>query len=89
MLKIILARLQQGHQTMKYPDGPPPKLSGRFRGHPVLDAGKCRKDCRACVEACPTGAMAIRDNQPVIDMGKCLFCDACAQACPEQAIVVE
>ena len=51
MLKIILARLQQGHQTMKYPDGPPPKLSGRFRGHPVLDAGKCRKDCRACVEA--------------------------------------
>jgi Ni,Fe-hydrogenase III small subunit len=26
MFKIILARLQQGHRTMKYPDGPLPEL---------------------------------------------------------------
>jgi len=86
MLKIILARLQQGHQTMKYPGEPPPKLPDRFRGHPVLDADKCRNGCHACVACCPTGAMALHDNQPVIDMGKCLFCADCAHACPEQAI---
>lgn len=86
MLKIILARLQQGHQTMKYPVEPPPKLADRFRGHPVLDAGKCRNGCRACVACCPTGAIAVHDHQPVIDMGKCLFCAECAHVCPEQAI---
>lgn len=86
MLKIILARLQQGHQTFKYPDGPPPKLSDRFRGRPVIDAAWCPADCRACVRVCPTGAIALQDNQPSIDMGKCLFCADCAQACPRQRI---
>ncbi len=89
MLEIILARLQQGHQTFKYPDGPPPKLSDRFRGYPVLDPDKCRhasNACHACVEVCPTGAITINNNQPVIDMGKCLFCADCAKACPEHSI---
>jgi Ni,Fe-hydrogenase III small subunit/Pyruvate/2-oxoacid:ferredoxin oxidoreductase delta subunit len=86
MLKIILARLQQGHQTMKYPDGPPPKLSDRFRGRPTLNATQCPAGCSACVQACPTGAIAIKDNQPCLDMGKCLFCTDCANACPQHAI---
>lgn len=86
MFKIILARLQQGHQTMKYPDGPPPKLPDRFRGYPKLNADKCRNGCNACVAVCPTGAIVVKDNRPSIDMGKCLFCADCAIACPEQAI---
>jgi Ni,Fe-hydrogenase III small subunit/Fe-S-cluster-containing hydrogenase component 2 len=86
MLKIILARLQQGHQTMKYPDGPPPKLSDRFRGRPVLNSTRCPADCNACVQACPTGAITLKDDQPCLDMGKCLFCTDCANACPQQAI---
>ena len=86
MFKIILARLQQGHQTMKYPDGPPPKLSDRFRGYPVLSADKCRDGCTDCVRVCPTGAIVVEDNKPCIDMGKCLFCADCANACPQQAI---
>lgn len=86
MLKIILARLRQGHQTMKYPDGPPPKLSDRFRGRPTLNATKCPADCNACVRACPTGAITLQDNQPRLDMGKCLFCTDCTNACPEHAI---
>lgn len=86
MLKIILARLQQGHQTFKYPDGPPPKLPDRFRGRPVIDAARCPADCNACVRVCPTGAIALKDHQPSIDMGKCLFCADCANACPQQRI---
>lgn len=86
MLKIILARLQQGHQTMKYPDGPPPKLPDRFRGCPKLNADKCSNGCNACVGACPTGAIVVKDNHPSIDMGKCLFCAECEKVCPEKAI---
>ena len=86
MYKIILARLQQGHRTIKYPDGPAPTLPDRFRGCPTLDAAKCRNDCNACAEVCPTGAIVVNDNHPRIDMGKCLFCADCAKACPQQAI---
>jgi Ni,Fe-hydrogenase III small subunit/Pyruvate/2-oxoacid:ferredoxin oxidoreductase delta subunit len=86
MLKVILARLQQGHQTMKYPDGPAPKLSDRFRGRLVLNADGCPADCNACVQACPTGAVTLSGSRPQIDMGKCLFCTDCVNACPRHAI---
>jgi Ni,Fe-hydrogenase III small subunit/ferredoxin len=85
MLKILLARLQQGHRTIKYPDGPAPALPDRFRGRPVIDASKCPEGCRACADACPTGAIAINDKLQ-IDLGKCLFCTDCLSACPEQAL---
>ena len=86
MLKIILARLQQGHQTFKYPDGPPPTLPDRFRGRPTINAAQCPAGCNACVRVCPTGAIVLNDNHPVIDMGTCLFCAECAHACPQQNI---
>jgi Ni,Fe-hydrogenase III small subunit/ferredoxin len=85
MFKIILARLRQGHHTFKYPDGPAPVLPDRFRGRPVIDSSKCTAGCRACVEACPTGAMTMTDKIQV-DLGKCLFCTDCMRACPHQAI---
>ncbi|MFH0907793.1 MAG: NADH-quinone oxidoreductase subunit NuoB [bacterium] len=85
MFKLIRARLQQGHRTMKYPGGPPPEMPDRFRGRPVIDAARCPEDCRACAEACPTGAITWTEKVR-IDLGKCLFCTDCVNACPHQAI---
>lgn len=70
---------------MKFPDGAPPQMPDRFRGRPTLDAAKCPEGCRACAEACPTGAITITDKAR-IDLGKCLFCTDCANACPNKAI---
>ena len=85
MIKATLARIQQKHRTMKYPDGAPPPLPDRFRGRPVFDCAKCPKDCRACFDACPTGALDPKEPGR-IDLGKCLFCTECANACPQHAI---
>jgi Ni,Fe-hydrogenase III small subunit/NAD-dependent dihydropyrimidine dehydrogenase PreA subunit len=85
MLKLFLARFQQGHRTVQYPDSPP-TLPDRFRGGPLLDTSKCRDRCRACIEACPTDALRFDGNGLALDMGRCLFCVECVQACPEGAI---
>ena len=85
MIDVIRARLRQGHRTMRYPDAPPPPLPERFRGRPRLDASKCQVGCSDCAEACPTGAIDLREG-PRIDLGRCLFCTECASACPEGAL---
>jgi Ni,Fe-hydrogenase III small subunit/NAD-dependent dihydropyrimidine dehydrogenase PreA subunit len=88
MIRILLARLQQGHRTMRYPDGPPPPMPARFRGAPRIDGSKCPDGCARCVEACPTDAIrAAASGSPMsVDLGRCLFCTDCADACPEGAI---
>lgn len=43
--------------------------------------------CRACVNACPTGAWVIDDEMLGIDPDRCDACDLCVAACPETAIV--
>src|SRR5689334_10118290 len=85
MFKVITARLQQGHRTMAYPDGPAPTLPDRFRGRPTIDVAKCPDGCVACVESCPTGAISLTDLAR-IDLGRCLFCTDCVDACPDGAV---
>ena len=84
MLKILLARLAQGHRTFAFPDQEP-TLPDRLRGRPRLDPSRCPDGCQACVDACPTGALSLA-NGLTLDMGRCLFCTDCQEACPEGAI---
>ncbi len=85
MIKTILARLQQGYRTTKYPQGPAPELPPRFRGLPVIAPDACATACAACVEACPTGAIDLAGGI-ALDLGKCLFCGECETACPAGTI---
>jgi Ni,Fe-hydrogenase III small subunit/formate hydrogenlyase subunit 6/NADH:ubiquinone oxidoreductase subunit I len=85
MLNILRARLHQGHHTTRFPDEEP-ALPPRFRGRPVLDASRCPAGCTACVDSCPTGALAASPEHLALDMARCLFCADCVDACPEGAI---
>jgi len=85
MFRMLTARLFQGHRTMKFPDAPPPPLSDRFRGAPIISQAQCAPDCRDCFSACTTNAISFEPNIK-IDLGSCLFCTDCEKACPEKRI---
>jgi Ni,Fe-hydrogenase III small subunit/NAD-dependent dihydropyrimidine dehydrogenase PreA subunit len=85
VLQVSIARLKQGHRTTTYPVEEP-SLPDRFRGLPLVDSAKCPDGCRACVEACPTNAIALDGAGVCLDLGRCLFCTDCMEACPQGAI---
>lgn len=85
MINILRTRLNQGHRTMDYPDGPAPEMPARFIGCPVVKNELC-DGCGDCAGACPTDAIEIRDGKIRLDTGRCVFCGACQTACPAKAI---
>ncbi|MBA3876951.1 MAG: hypothetical protein C0498_08445 [Anaerolinea sp.] len=56
---------------------------------PSIEPSRCVADrgCRACVEACPRGAIVLSDGAISIDPAPCDACGLCTTACPVQAIV--
>lgn len=90
MLGIIKSRIIQGYRTTSYPKGTAPELPKRFAGRPTIDYDKCRRDCGCkCAEVCPTAAIRFLNNDsdaPVLDIGRCIFCNACQRVCAPAAI---
>jgi len=59
----------------------------RVAYRPVINAEKCFRECRACIDACPSGALARRSSEaPVVDSARCMLCSACKEACEHMAI---
>ena len=85
MIRTLLARIQQKHRTVEYPDNDP-VLPDWFRGVPEIDQSKCADDCAICQKICPTGAITVEQGKVQFDLGRCLFCGDCALACPNRAI---
>jgi len=85
MLDVLMERIKQKRRTISFPDAQP-SLPARFRGMPRIDSGSCEGNCRACAEACPTGAISAEGGRLSLDLGRCLFCADCVSACPRGAI---
>jgi ferredoxin len=58
-----------------------------FTAYPYPLPGKC-KLCGICKDACPPGAIEIRDGSLEIDNPKCIRCFCCRELCPENALGV-
>lgn len=53
---------------------------------PVIDLKRCNQ-CALCVEQCPTGAVEMTTDGPLIARpADCTYCTECEAACPQGAI---
>jgi Ni,Fe-hydrogenase III small subunit/formate hydrogenlyase subunit 6/NADH:ubiquinone oxidoreductase subunit I len=88
MFKILQKSFSVGSATAGYPRITP-RLAEQFRGCPEFDF-ETWSDARPAAEACPTGAIAIKDSngtrQVTVDYGRCIFCGECAAASADGAV---
>lgn len=81
-----LIGLAEGQVSTKWPLRPGPDGQDGVLGMPRLDTGICAEGCADCVAACPTGAITMRQDEAVLDYGKCIVCQYCVEACPTGAL---
>jgi len=53
---------------------------------PAISAEKCPRHCKACIDACPSGALSGGPGGPVLDSSKCMLCSACKEVCDYGAL---
>jgi len=85
MLRLLRARLRQGHRTLAFPAAEP-SLPAAFRGRPEVDGSRCVDGCDACARACPTEAIEVQGGSLRLDLGRCVFCGECETSCPAGAV---
>jgi uncharacterized protein (DUF362 family)/Pyruvate/2-oxoacid:ferredoxin oxidoreductase delta subunit len=56
--------------------------------YPCLDQKNCIK-CASCIKACPSKAIALKDDMLVFDYHKCISCFCCQEVCPKAAIKIK
>jgi uncharacterized protein (DUF362 family)/NAD-dependent dihydropyrimidine dehydrogenase PreA subunit len=61
----------------------------RIAYRPVFSVEKCDEECKACVDACPSGALTREPAAPVLDPDKCMLCSACKESCDHEAVRLE
>ena len=54
----------------------------------IINADEC-VGCGACVDDCPSEAIAMNDDLAVVDADECIDCGACVDSCPSEAISME
>lgn len=53
-----------------------------YRGRAFLNVSLCPEGCQACVDVCPTDAIAYDGGHVDLDERFCLYCGACERVCP-------
>jgi Ni,Fe-hydrogenase III small subunit/formate hydrogenlyase subunit 6/NADH:ubiquinone oxidoreductase subunit I len=90
MFKILNQTFRTGIVTTGYPKTAANVAEG-FRGLPKIDFSAWH-DALPAAATCPTGAIAVRDQDGLrdvtVDYGLCVFCGLCAEATPEGAIQI-
>lgn len=88
MFKVLQNTFRVGCATGEYPRIAP-HLAEQFRGCPEFDFAAW-SDPRPAADACPTGAIAVRDRdgmrEVTVDYGRCIFCGECEQATADGAV---
>ncbi len=81
MFKSIKVRTSQGRQYIADPRRAEPV---GFRAAPHVSSTPCEAGCDACVEVCPTQAIALCQGADAvrIDLGRCVMCGDCIAECP-------
>ncbi|MFO7892054.1 MAG: 4Fe-4S binding protein [bacterium] len=52
---------------------------------PWIDKESCN-GCGICVDECPADAIAMDEEQVVIDMAECIRCGVCHSICPQDSV---
>jgi NAD-dependent dihydropyrimidine dehydrogenase PreA subunit len=57
----------------------------------VIDADKCIKGCKICLDSCPVDCLAVspQTGKAHMKFDECWYCLACELDCPKDAITVK